>query len=60
MRFWAKGKQGEKKTTRVKPATHSEVSALFPGSDSITAHPFPNGKNRQRMEIVFIIPVYSF
>ncbi|XP_067608407.1 unconventional myosin-IXa isoform X6 [Pseudorca crassidens] len=42
MRFWAKGKQGEKKTTRVKPATHSEVSALFAGSDVIPAHQFPD------------------
>ncbi|XP_066885378.1 unconventional myosin-IXa isoform X7 [Kogia breviceps] len=42
MRFWAKGKQGEKKTTRVKPATHSEVSALFAGSDMIPAHQFPD------------------
>ncbi|XP_014636372.1 PREDICTED: unconventional myosin-IXa isoform X6 [Ceratotherium simum simum] len=41
MRFWAKGKQGEKKTTRVKPATQSEVLALFPGSDMIPAHQFP-------------------
>ncbi|XP_054418171.1 unconventional myosin-IXa isoform X7 [Pteronotus mesoamericanus] len=42
MRFWAKGKQGEKKTTRVKPAAHSEVSALFVGSDRIPAHQFPH------------------
>ncbi|XP_075860636.1 unconventional myosin-IXa isoform X4 [Microcebus murinus] len=42
MRFWAKGKQGEKKTTRVKPATQSEVSALFAGSDVIPAHHFPD------------------
>ncbi|XP_023984461.1 unconventional myosin-IXa isoform X4 [Physeter macrocephalus] len=42
MRFWAKGKQGEKKTTRVKPVTHSEVSALFAGSDMIPAHQFPD------------------
>ncbi|XP_058397981.1 unconventional myosin-IXa isoform X5 [Diceros bicornis minor] len=41
MRFWAKGKQGEKKTTRVKPATQSEVLAFFPGSDMIPAHQFP-------------------
>lgn len=40
MRFWAKGKQGEKKTTRVKPATQSEVSSLFAGSDVTPAHPF--------------------
>ncbi|XP_076781582.1 unconventional myosin-IXa isoform X6 [Arvicanthis niloticus] len=40
MRFWAKGKQGEKKTTRVKPAPHSEVSSLFAGSDVTPAHPF--------------------
>ena len=44
MRFWAKGKQGEKKTTRVKPATQSEVPAPFAGSDTIPAHPFPDGK----------------
>ena len=55
MRFWAKGKQGEKKTSRVKPDTHSEVSALFAGSDMIPAHRFPDGKNGQRVEIVFII-----
>lgn len=60
MRFWAKGKQGEKKTTRGKPDTHSEVSALFAGSDMIPAHQFPDGKNGQRVEIVFIISVYSF
>ncbi|XP_057579171.1 unconventional myosin-IXa isoform X9 [Hippopotamus amphibius kiboko] len=42
MRFWAKGKQGEKKTTRAKPAIHSEVSALFAGSDMIPAHQFPD------------------
>ncbi|XP_053512755.1 unconventional myosin-IXa isoform X1 [Artibeus jamaicensis] len=42
MKFWAKGKQGEKKTTRVKPATQSEVSALFAGSDPIPAHQFPD------------------
>ncbi|XP_061286229.1 unconventional myosin-IXa isoform X4 [Bos javanicus] len=42
MRFWAKGKQGEKKTSRVKPDTHSEVSALFAGSDMIPAHRFPD------------------
>ncbi|XP_023568235.1 unconventional myosin-IXa isoform X4 [Octodon degus] len=41
MRFWAKGKQGEKKSTRVKPATQSEVSTLFAGSDVIPAHQFP-------------------
>ncbi|XP_021026943.1 unconventional myosin-IXa isoform X3 [Mus caroli] len=40
MRFWAKGKQGEKKTTRVKPASQSEVSSFFPGSDVTPAHPF--------------------
>lgn len=40
MRFWAKGKQGEKKTTRVKPAPQSEVSSLFSGSDVTPAHPF--------------------
>ncbi|CAK7302702.1 Unconventional myosin-IXa [Vulpes lagopus] len=42
MRFWAKGKQGEKKTTRVKAATQSEVSAFFAGSDMIPAHQFPD------------------
>lgn len=40
MRFWAKGKQGEKKTTRVKPAPQSEVSSLFPGSEGTSANPF--------------------
>ncbi|XP_027270658.1 unconventional myosin-IXa isoform X2 [Cricetulus griseus] len=40
MRFWAKGKQGEKKTTRVKPTPQSEVSSLFAGSDVISANPF--------------------
>ncbi|XP_058150418.1 unconventional myosin-IXa isoform X1 [Dasypus novemcinctus] len=40
MRFWAKGKQGEKKTTRVKPAIQSEVSPLFPGSDVFSSHQF--------------------
>ncbi|KAK7808023.1 hypothetical protein U0070_022676 [Myodes glareolus] len=40
MRFWAKGKQGEKKTTRVKPAPQSEVSSFFPGSDGTSANPF--------------------
>lgn len=54
MRFWAKGRQGEKKTTRVKPAAQSEVSAFFAGSDMIPAHQFPDGKNRQRVEIVFL------
>ncbi|XP_036098988.1 unconventional myosin-IXa isoform X6 [Molossus molossus] len=42
MRFWAKGKQGEKKTTRVKPATQSEVSSLIAGSDMIPVHQFPD------------------
>ncbi|KAF7482370.1 Hypothetical predicted protein [Marmota monax] len=42
MRFWAKGKQGEKKTTRVKPAIQSEVSAIFAGSDVIPSHQFPD------------------
>ncbi|XP_047623164.1 unconventional myosin-IXa isoform X5 [Phacochoerus africanus] len=42
MKFWAKGKQGEKKTTRVKPATHSEVSEFFAGSDVIPTHQFPD------------------
>ncbi|XP_051053614.1 unconventional myosin-IXa isoform X5 [Phodopus roborovskii] len=40
MRFWAKGKQGEKKTTRVKPTPQSEVSSLFTGSDVTSANPF--------------------
>lgn len=48
MRFWAKGKQGEKKTTRVKPATQSEVLPLLAGSDMIPVHQFPDGKNGQR------------
>ncbi|XP_059514368.1 unconventional myosin-IXa isoform X10 [Myotis daubentonii] len=42
MRFWAKGKQGEKKTTRVKPATQSEVLPLVAGSDMIPVHQFPD------------------
>ncbi|XP_040131491.1 unconventional myosin-IXa isoform X3 [Ictidomys tridecemlineatus] len=42
MRFWAKGKQGEKKTTRVKPVIRSEVSAIFAGSDVIPSHQFPD------------------
>ncbi|XP_070287204.1 unconventional myosin-IXa isoform X6 [Myotis yumanensis] len=42
MRFWAKGKQGEKKTTRVKPATQSEVLPLLAGSDMIPMHQFPD------------------
>ncbi|XP_069899068.1 unconventional myosin-IXa isoform X3 [Dipodomys merriami] len=42
MRFWAKGKQGEKKTTRVKPATQSEVAALFASSDVMPTHQFPD------------------
>ncbi|XP_074248829.1 unconventional myosin-IXa isoform X7 [Saimiri boliviensis] len=42
MRFWAKGKQGEKKTTRVKPTTHSEVLPFFAVSDVIPAHQFPD------------------
>ncbi|XP_015415554.1 PREDICTED: unconventional myosin-IXa [Myotis davidii] len=42
MRFWAKGKQGEKKTTRVKPATQSEVLPLLAGSDMIPVHQFPD------------------
>ncbi|XP_024896102.1 unconventional myosin-IXa isoform X3 [Pteropus alecto] len=46
MRFWAKGKQGEKKTTRVKPATQPEVSALFAGSDMIPTHQFPDESAR--------------
>lgn len=52
MRFWAKGKQGEKKTTRVKPAPQSEVSSFFPGSDGTSANPFSDGKNGQRMELL--------
>ncbi|XP_037063348.1 unconventional myosin-IXa isoform X6 [Peromyscus leucopus] len=40
MRFWAKGKQGEKKITRVKPALQSEVSSLSAGSDVTSANPF--------------------
>ncbi|XP_076431499.1 unconventional myosin-IXa isoform X10 [Peromyscus maniculatus bairdii] len=40
MRFWAKGKQGEKKITRVKPAPQSEVSSLSAGSDVTSANPF--------------------
>ncbi|XP_071464540.1 unconventional myosin-IXa isoform X5 [Marmota flaviventris] len=42
MKFWAKGKQGEKKTTRVKPAIQSEVSSIFAGSDVIPSHQFPD------------------
>ncbi|XP_054544539.1 unconventional myosin-IXa isoform X2 [Talpa occidentalis] len=42
MRFWAKGKHGEKKTTRVKPATQTEVSVLFAASDVIPAHQVPD------------------
>ncbi|XP_053450255.1 unconventional myosin-IXa isoform X3 [Nycticebus coucang] len=42
MRFWAKGKQGEKKMTRVRHATQSEGSALFVGSEVIPAHQFPD------------------
>ncbi|XP_049708658.1 unconventional myosin-IXa isoform X8 [Elephas maximus indicus] len=42
MRFWAKGKQGEKKATRVQPAAQSEVSALFAGSDVPPVHQFPD------------------
>ncbi|XP_006866592.1 PREDICTED: unconventional myosin-IXa [Chrysochloris asiatica] len=38
MRFWAKGKQGEKKTTRVKPAVQSEVSVLLAGSEVLPVH----------------------
>lgn len=55
MRFWAKGKQGEKKTSRAKAATQSEVPGFLAGSDMIPAHQFPDGKNGQRMEIVFIV-----
>ncbi|KAM5292987.1 unconventional myosin-IXa isoform 2-T2 [Ctenodactylus gundi] len=40
MRFWAKGKQGDKKITRIKPATESEVSALSAGMDVIPTHQF--------------------
>lgn len=50
MRFWAKGKQGEKKITRVKPAPQSEVSSLSAGSDVTSANPFSDGKNGQRVE----------
>lgn len=60
MRFWAKGKQGEKKTTRVKPTTQSEVSPLFTGADVIPAHQFPDGKSDERVELMFIISVHSF
>lgn len=42
MRFWAKGKQGEKKTTRMKPASQSEVSSLSADSDVMPAHAFPD------------------
>ncbi|XP_072807213.1 unconventional myosin-IXa isoform X5 [Vicugna pacos] len=42
MRFWAKGRQGEKKTTRVKAATHSEAPAFFAGSDAIPVHQLPD------------------
>lgn len=49
MRFWAKGKQGEKKTARVKPTLQSEVSSLSAGSDVTSANPFSDGKNGQRM-----------
>lgn len=51
MRFWAKGKQGEKKNTRVKPAPQSEVSSLFAGSDVTPVHPFSDGKYGQRVEL---------
>ncbi|XP_036047666.1 unconventional myosin-IXa isoform X2 [Onychomys torridus] len=40
MRFWAKGKQGEKKIPRIKPAPQSEVSSLSAGSDVTSANPF--------------------
>ncbi|XP_075392268.1 unconventional myosin-IXa isoform X11 [Tenrec ecaudatus] len=42
MRFWAKGKQGEKKTTTMKPTPHSEVSTLFPCSDALPVPQFPD------------------
>ncbi|XP_057159754.1 unconventional myosin-IXa isoform X8 [Ursus arctos] len=42
MRFWAKGKQGEKKTSRAKAATQSEVPGFLAGSDMIPAHQFPD------------------
>ncbi|XP_044926394.1 unconventional myosin-IXa isoform X3 [Mustela putorius furo] len=42
MRFWAKGKQGEKKTTQVKAATQSEVLGFLAGSDTILSHQFPD------------------
>ncbi|XP_073917766.1 unconventional myosin-IXa isoform X5 [Castor canadensis] len=41
MRFWAKGKHGEKKTTRVKPVTQSEASAFFADSDVTPSHQGP-------------------
>jgi hypothetical protein len=55
MRFWAKGKQGEKKTTRVKPASQSEISSFFPGPDVTPAHPFSDGKNGQRVELLHVL-----
>jgi myosin-9 len=48
MRFWAKGKHGEKKTTRVKPVTQSEASAFFADSDVTPSHQGPEGKSGQR------------
>ncbi|XP_045443295.1 unconventional myosin-IXa isoform X14 [Pipistrellus kuhlii] len=42
MRFWAKGKQGEKKITTIKPATQLEVLPLLTGSDMIPVHQFPD------------------
>lgn len=55
MRFWAKGKQGEKKTTRAKSDIQTEVSALYSGSNMIPAHQYSDGKNGLRMGIVYII-----
>ncbi|XP_055984772.1 unconventional myosin-IXa isoform X2 [Sorex fumeus] len=40
MRFWAKGKQGEKKSTRAKPDIQTEVSALYAGSEMIPTHQY--------------------
>ncbi|XP_006167320.2 unconventional myosin-IXa isoform X5 [Tupaia chinensis] len=42
MRFWAKGRQGEKKTPRARPATQSEASTLPAGSDATPARHFPD------------------
>ncbi|XP_054988898.1 unconventional myosin-IXa isoform X2 [Sorex araneus] len=40
IRFWAKGKQGEKKNTRAKLDIQTEVSALYAGSETIPAHQY--------------------